>query len=62
MGILYLSTKVELDRFTYNGDLLYYRIEKSGNTHTHTHKHTQSHTHTQTHTHTDRLKLILSYK
>ena len=41
MGILYLSTKFELDRFTNNGDLLSDR-KKTGNINTHTDKHTQT--------------------
>ena len=44
MGILYLSTKFELDRSTNNGDLLSDRTKAPGNTD----KHTNSHTETET--------------
>ena len=50
MGILYHSTKFELDRLINNGDLLPDRILWK-------HRHTCTQTDTQTHT--DRLNLIL---
>ena len=49
MGILYLSTRFELDWSTNNGDLL---SDRNWWKHTQTHQHTHIHTHTHTHTHT----------
>ena len=45
MAILYLSAKLELGRFTNNGDLLSDR-----NHWKHNHTHTQTHQHKHTHT------------
>ena len=63
VGIFYLSNKFELDRFTYNGDLLADRIlwkRTQSHTHTHTHRptlilsttHTRTNAPTHTHPHT----------
>ena len=58
VGILYLSTKIELDRF--NRDILWNRkknLEKLTNTyiniHTHSNTHSLAHTNTNTNTHTN---------
>ena len=48
MGILYLLTKLELDRFINNGDLLWI-WNHLRRTHTHTHSPIQTNTHTHTH-------------
>ena len=51
VGILYLSTKCELDRCSTKST--YYRKNKlETNIHTQTHLHTNTHTHTHQHTHT----------